>query len=516
MLIDVNAGFGGRESIQRFGIETMFEQLERIPCSVAFVHSRQGMSDATAANDETLALCDRHPWLRPVGAIHPRDTFAWREEVERCLAAGTRLFRVYPDEAHWSAESIFFTRIVERLSGTGAALLVDASTPGLPSKIAAATAEAAVPVIFTEARYYPLSELLPLAQRYSHIFVETSRLTSPDGVEHCVRELGAHRLVFGSGTPRYPAWVAWQTLHDAAISEADREAIAWRNAARLLGVQPEPVSRTGAVRPGWMDEGMPIIDVHLHDRFPGAPITPVTPAIYEAALDRVGVVGGVSSSVTGIFFDLAKGNEEQACLLDRVPRLRGYVVVDPRYYDDSLRELTRLERDPRFVGVKIHCSYSQTRTEATSLRRLFRDIAGYGKPVLIHPLGADWPEALVEIANEHPHLPIIAAHAGYGDAPHPTHDAALRVASAPNIWLEFCSTYLATGAIRRGIEAVGIDRVVFGSDYPLIALTYMAAAYADAGLTAEETEKILWRNAQRLFNGAFFVAPEMVEGSTSS
>jgi predicted TIM-barrel fold metal-dependent hydrolase len=503
MLIDVNAGFGGRESIQRFTVETMLEQLGRIPCDAAFVHSRQGMSDAAAAIDETLALCERHPWLRPVGVINPRDTFAWQQDVARCLAAGVRVFRVYPDEAHWTADSALCRQVVERLRGTGAALLVDATTPGLPSQIAAATAEAAVPVIFTEARYYPLSELLPLAERYPHIFIETSRLTSPDGIELCVETIGASRLVFGSGTPRYPAGVAWQVLRDAAISEKDREAIAWRNAARLLGVSPEPGDRGAGESSPRQDRELPIIDVHLHDRFPGAPITPVTPESYEAALDRVGIVGGVASSVTGIFYDVAKGNEELARLLDQIPRLRGYVVADPRFYDDSVRELTRLERDPRFVGVKIHCSYAQTPTDDRSLRRLFDVIAEYGLPVLIHPLGANWPEALVEIAAEHPNLPIIAAHAGYGDAPHPTHDAALRVASAPNIWLEFCSTYLAPGAIRRGIDALDVDRVLFGSDYPLIGLPYMVAAYADADLTDDEAERVLWRNALRLFRGAF-------------
>lgn len=505
MLIDVNAGFGGRESIQRFTVDTMLEQLGRVPCSIAFVHSRQGMSDVVAANDETLSLCDRHSWLRPVGAINPRDTFAWRTEVARCLAAGVRLFRIYPDEASWPIESPLFGQLVERLSGTEAALLVDATAPGLPSQIATATAGAGVPVIFAEARYYPLSELLSLAERHPHVYLETSRLTSPDGIELCVESIGADRLLFGSGTPRYPARVAWQVLQDAAISDADREAIAWRNGARLLEASPGPAKRSAGEPVRFARTRPPIIDVHLHDRFPGAPIAPATPSSYVAALDRAGIVGGVASSVTGIFFDLEKGNEEMARLLDQIPRLRGYVVVDPRYDDDSVRELTRLERDPRFVGVKIHCSYSQTATGAPSLRRLFAAIAEYGKPVLIHPLGADWPEALVEIAAEHPTLPIIAAHAGYGDAPHPTHDAARRVAPASNIWLEFCSTYLATGAIRRGIDAVGVDRVLFGSDYPLIALPYMVAAYLDAELTGEEAEKVLWRNAQRLFREAFSV-----------
>ena len=499
MLIDVNASFGGREAIQRFDVETMLEQLRRVPCSVAFVHCQQGISDMVLANDQTLALCRAHPWLRPVGVIQPRDTFTWRREVERCLAAGARLFRIYPDQGHWPVDSVLLTEIVERLAGTGAALLVDATMPGLPSKVAAATAAAGVPLIFTEARYYPLAELLPLAERYPHVFLETSRLTSPEGIERCVETVGADRLVFGSGTARYPAWVAWQVLERADVSDEDREAIAWRNVARLLGVSPEPAARTAPDATPWTSDGFPIIDVHLHDRFPGAPIKPLSFAGYEAALERHGIAQGVCSSVTAIFSDLRQGNDEVAELLRHVPRLRGYVVVDPRYDDDSRRELWRLETDPRFVGVKIHCAYAQTPTNARSLRRLVSAIAGYGKPVLIHNLGADWPEALVEIAGEHPRLPIIAAHAGYGDSPHPTHDAAIRLAAAPNIWLEFCSTYLATGAIRRGIEAVGVDRVLFGSDFPLISLPYMLAAYEDAGLNAAEAERILCRNARALF-----------------
>src|SRR5581483_4424854 len=134
------------------------------------------------------------------------------------------------------------------------------------------------------------------------------------------------------------------------------------------------------------------------------------------------------SSVTSIFFDIAQGNDEVARLIDGAPRVAGYVVVDPRYYEDSVRELQRLERDPRFIGVKFHCAHARTPTSSPPLRKLISAIAEYEKPLLIHNLGEDWPEALVALAKSHPRLPIIAAHAGYGDGPHPTHDAALRVA----------------------------------------------------------------------------------------
>jgi hypothetical protein len=85
MLVDVNVSFGGREGIQRFPMETALEQLNRIPCSLAFVHCRQGMVDQRAANDQALAVCRDHPRPLPAAAIDPRETFVWRREIDRCL-----------------------------------------------------------------------------------------------------------------------------------------------------------------------------------------------------------------------------------------------------------------------------------------------------------------------------------------------------------------------------------------------------------------------------------------------
>jgi predicted TIM-barrel fold metal-dependent hydrolase len=237
----------------------------------------------------------------------------------------------------------------------------------------------------------------------------------------------------------------------------------------------------------------------LHDKFAGAPFPRFYPGEFEAELQRNNVVAGVSSSATAIFHDLKRGNDENEALLRAVPRLRGYVVVDPRYLEESTNELKRLTSSDQWIGVKIHCAHAKTATNAKEMINLMAAIAEYGKPVLVHPLGADWPEALNAHAARHPGLPIIAAHAGYGDAPHPTHDAALRLADSPNVFVEFCSTYLATGAIRRGIEAVGVERVLFGSDFPLISLEYMRVAYQEAELSSDEAKSIFHVNAVRLF-----------------
>jgi predicted TIM-barrel fold metal-dependent hydrolase len=546
MLIDVNASFGGRESIQRFDLQTLASELDRTPLSLAFVGCNEGVFDQRTGNDRLFAACDAHPSWLPAASLHPRDTFVWRDEVDRCLAREVRLFRFAPAQSGWPVDSVLLDDLLARLEGAGAALLIDATPPGLPSRLTARAEGTGIPLIFTESRYFPLTELIPLARHYSDVFIDTSRLTSPGGIALCVRELGPDRLLYGSGACRYPAWVAWQQLERAVISDTDREAIAWRNAARLLNLDPPPPPAQSAAaaqtschpelvdgppaaaarlrrpsQPSMEDqretgqtqgsaatgeERLPgtaafpeAIDVHLHDKFPGAPFPPFDAAVYARELARNRIVAGVSSSATAIFYDLRLGNDENERLLEAVPALRGYVVVDPRYLDDSLAELQRLERSERWVGVKIHCAHARTPTRAPAMEPLFEAIAAYGRPLLIHPLGEDWPEALCRHARCHLELPIIAAHAGYGDAPHPTHDAALRVADEPNIHIEFCSTYLATGAIRRGVEAVGVDRVLFGSDFPLISLEYMRIAYQEAELSPVEEARICRENALQLF-----------------
>ena len=49
------------------------------------------------------------------------------------------------------------------------------------------------------------------------------------------------------------------------------------------------------------------------------------------------------------------------------------------------------------------------------------------------------------------------------------------------------------------LRNVGIDRILLGSDYPQLSLADTVDALERLGLTPEETAKIRWGNAQRLF-----------------
>jgi predicted TIM-barrel fold metal-dependent hydrolase len=70
---------------------------------------------------------------------------------------------------------------------------------------------------------------------------------------------------------------------------------------------------------------------------------------------------------------------------------------------------------------------------------------------------------------------------------------------APNLYLEICATYSDPDKVRAAIEAVGVERVLFGTDSTLFDAAHMLGAVADAGLTAREQELVLGENARRLF-----------------
>jgi predicted TIM-barrel fold metal-dependent hydrolase len=54
-------------------------------------------------------------------------------------------------------------------------------------------------------------------------------------------------------------------------------------------------------------------------------------------------------------------------------------------------------------------------------------------------------------------------------------------------------------AVRRQIRAIGADRVLFGTNYPLVDQVSYVAALRALGLTESELRQVGWENAERLF-----------------
>ena len=112
--------------------------------------------------------------------------------------------------------------------------------------------------------------------------------------------------------------------------------------------------------------------------------------------------------------------------------------------------------------------------------------------------GTATPDHLVELALRNPELTLIGAHLGgglpfYAHMPE-VHDVCRRLwfDTAAQPFLYEPSAYSAV------IDAVGADRLLFGSDHPLLDLPRYLSAMEAAGLSPEETDALLGGNALRL------------------
>ncbi len=118
-------------------------------------------------------------------------------------------------------------------------------------------------------------------------------------------------------------------------------------------------------------------------------------------------------------------------------------------------------------------------------------------PILIHTFSSavESPWNVVPVAKAHPDAQIILGHMG-GDA---WWEGARVGREAPNLYLEFCSTYTDPPKFRAAVDAVGAGRVLFGTDATLYEISHVMGAMQDAGLTDEEYRLIMGENARKLF-----------------
>jgi len=279
----------------------------------------------------------------------------------------------------------------------------------------------------------------------------------------------------------------------ARLTDAQKAQILAGNAIRIfkldpatLPAAPEPVAFRAY-------EG-PKIDVHthLHASYYRFPISPAGASFVLDSCRRYNIETVIASSAPGIFYDMASGNAEMKELIHEHPELRAYVVVNANDLAGSREQLEYYYKFDNFVGAKIHCEYSGQPTASSAIRALFAEVARYGRPVLIHNHGAGWEQALHDLAVAHPKLPIILAHGGGFNTPKIMRDV-------PNVYLEFSGSGINCDVIRNALEVLGPERLLFGTDQDLFDAGFELGGYWDAGLTPEQAELIMYRNAKRLF-----------------
>ena len=170
-------------------------------------------------------------------------------------------------------------------------------------------------------------------------------------------------------------------------------------------------------------------------------------------------------------------------------------------YPDFKAEVDRCEK-MGLQGIKIHPDCQRVDIDDPKLMKLYEIIEGR-MPIVLH-MGDDRPEyrysepvKLKNVLETFPNLEVIASHMGGYQA---WNEAENYLFGRPNVWYDASSFLWAVTpeeAVRL-MRAGGTDRVLYGTDYPVMPLKEYFDLFMECDLTEQEREDILYNNAKRL------------------
>jgi predicted TIM-barrel fold metal-dependent hydrolase len=333
--------------------------------------------------------------------------------------------------------------------------------------------------------YVILPDLLAIGREFPNLLIDVGTITQRGAIDHMAARLGPERLFVASNLPQSHAGAAWFLF---AASDLDAEAkrlVGGGNLARVLGLPaprsaPEPADFMALAE-------RPKIDTHWHTSGWNVIETKITFDDLSAAIRRYNMRAVVTSSIRALSDDLSAGNRETADFLDREPRARGLIVVNPLEPALSLAEIERWRADPRFVGIKTIQDFYGLSLDSPRYRPILERLAEIpDMPMMAHLPG------MKKAAEAHPRVQFAAAHSTWNH-----HE----LAPLTNVWFDIAT---ATPLERESdiadlIAAVGPGRVIFSSDAPLLDPAFTLGKLALLDLAPDALEGIFNRNALRAF-----------------
>lgn len=336
--------------------------------------------------------------------------------------------------------------------------------------------------------------LFPSWKEYPNLYLETSYYQVNQGLSDIANRFGAERLLFGTGQPyRAPGPPLTQLLFDF-LSEESRARVAGDNLRGLLGLPMAGTSGKLETGEAALLTSYPVIDAHAHlGGWFSTYIHSGDAAGMVRNMDRLNIESTAIIAFDAIAADYRGGNDRVAEAMRAFPgRFLGYATVDPNDSRGMSAELERCFGKLGFHAIKFHCETHGCPADDDRYRPALEYANAHGNAVLIH---GRITEAML---RDYPNAQFLSAHVGGWDGRSPQNAMEL-CRDYPNIHCELCCSTVFNGAIERMAEQVGADRIVHGSDTPLMDAGYQLGRVLAAKLTEDEKRRILRDNACRLF-----------------
>ncbi len=241
-----------------------------------------------------------------------------------------------------------------------------------------------------------------------------------------------------------------------------------------------------------------IIDVHAHCGRWFFPSFCESPGEVAELCDRYEIAKIVFSSSLAILYDMESGNRHTSQFVAEDERFYGYVYLNPTQPRASDREMERYLQLRKFVGVKLHPSYSGQPANSPATMELLAGLPE-DKVALIHTWGPPAVDRVCEVASALPNLTILMGHMG-GTGRNDWMAGIRGAESCPNIHLEICGSQLHHDRMAEAVARVGSRRILFGSDLTLISPAFSLGQVLESQISDQEKDQILGGNAARLLH----------------
>lgn len=239
-LFDANC-FVGRWTTEAFGCadtSALECEMQRLGISRGLVrHSWGWVHDPFEGNEALATVLAGHANLTPCLAAGPlvEEEFGGVEALLRqAQQVGAGAVALYPKSHSYSLEPWCSGYLLEALQSAALPVLLELEETSWSDVAATLANWPRLPLVVTRPGYRVLRNLLPLMRRYESLYVDTSYLGDNEALEVIVGQVGAGRVLFGTGTPRTDGGGALARLTYSALGDADKELVAGGNLDRLI------------------------------------------------------------------------------------------------------------------------------------------------------------------------------------------------------------------------------------------------------------------------------------------
>jgi predicted TIM-barrel fold metal-dependent hydrolase len=189
--------------------------------------------EAEEGNDLTRDASARHRELIPFGAVDPR-RYTGGDAVRRLATLGAAAIRLTNRINNYPLDISVVEVVLAECAEADLTAFVDVVNWGHPTTLERLAEKHGCRIVMCGVHHSILSEAVVSMKRSGRLYLEISRLNTPDGVRTVARELGAGRVLFGSGAPFNYVSGARMVAERSELSPDELDRISSRTVLSLL------------------------------------------------------------------------------------------------------------------------------------------------------------------------------------------------------------------------------------------------------------------------------------------